>query len=231
MITIGWSEEDVTALRSWRFQPRDPRVHVRMEALYVRSQGVTNGAILRLWKLSHARFPRDLKAYVAGGVEQLKRLDHDRPHRELAHDRTTRAASFQQPPPATVAEAAAKIADVTGRVRQPPQGRQLWRALGRKPLPVGRLPAKAAVEAQEALKKTPGAKGTGSWRWPAHRVFHGCGPLCVRPRCRPRLVFPAAIGHSALGAPAGECLSGPAGDHTRGVDGPASDLDYRRDGV
>ena len=172
MITMGFSEEDVTAWRYWRFQPPDPRVHVRMEALYLRSQGVTNGEILRLWKISKARFPRDLKAYVAGGVEQLKRLDHHRPPSELAHDRTTREASCQQPPPATVAEAAAKIADVTGMVRQPTQGRQFWRALGRKPLQVGMLPAQADVEAQEAFKKKPGAKVTGRWRWPAHRVFH-----------------------------------------------------------
>ena len=45
MIKSGCSEEDVTALRYWRFQHPDPRVHVRMEALYLRSQGVTNGEI------------------------------------------------------------------------------------------------------------------------------------------------------------------------------------------
>jgi transposase len=223
MIQSGLSEEDVTALRYWRFQPPDPRVHVRMEALYVRSPGVTNGEILRLWRISNASFPRDLKAYVAGGVEQLKRLDHDRPQRELANDRTTREAYLPQHPPATVAEAAAPIAEVTGMVRQPTHVRQLLRALGRKPRHVGRIPAKADVDAQEALKKKPGAKVTGSWRWPAPRVFHGCGPRCVRPLLRPRLVLPAALCQSALGAPAGECMSGPEGEHTRGVDGPASD--------
>jgi transposase len=224
MIKSGLSEEDVTALRYWRFQHPDPRVQVRMEALYLRSPGVTNGEILRLWRISNASFPRDLKAYVAGGVEQLKRIDHDRPQRELANDRTTREAYLQQHPPATVAEAAAQIAEVTGMVRQPTQVRQFLRALGRKPRTVGMIPAKADVDAQEALKKKPGAKVTGSWRWPAPRVFHGCGPLCVRPLCRPRLVFPAAICQSALRAPAGECMSGPECDHTRGVDGPASDL-------
>jgi transposase len=223
MIKSGLSEEDVTALRYWRFQHPDPRVHVRMEPLYLRSPGVTNGEILRLWRISNASFPRELKAYVAGGVEQLKRIDHDRPQRELANDRTTREAYLPQHPPATVAEAAAQIAEVTGMVRQPTQVRQLLRALGRKPRHVGMIPAKADVDAQEALKKKPGAQGTGSWRWPAPRVFHGCGPLCVRPLLRPRLVFPAAICQSALGAPAGECIRGPECDHTRGVDGPASD--------
>jgi transposase len=231
MIKRGWSAEDVTALRYGRFQHPDPRVHVRMEALYVRSQGVTKGEIRRLWRLSSASFPRDLKAYVAGGVEPRKRSDHDRPPRELAHDRTTREADLPQHPPATVAEAAAPIAAVTGMVCQPTHVRQWLRALGMKPRHVGMIPAKADVDAQEACKKKPGAKVTGSWRWPAPRVVHGCGPLCVRPLLRPRLVLPAALCQSPRGAPAGEGMSGPEGEHTRGVDGPAADREYRRDGV
>ena len=42
MIKIVFSEADITALRYWRFQHPDPRVQVRMEALYLRSQGVAN---------------------------------------------------------------------------------------------------------------------------------------------------------------------------------------------
>jgi transposase len=172
MIKSGLSEEDVTALRYWRFQHPDPRVQVRMEALYLRSPGVTNGEILRLWRISNASFPRDLKAYVAGGVEQLKRIDHYRPHSELANYRTTLEAYFQQHPPATVAEAAAKIAELTGLVRKPTQVRQYLRALGMKPMNVGMLPAKADVDAQEAFKKKPGAQVRGSWGGPARRLFH-----------------------------------------------------------
>lgn len=171
MSTIIFSDEDITTWRSWRFQHPDPRVQGRMEALSLRSQGVTHGAIRRLWGISKARCHRHLKAYVAGGVEQLKRIDHDRPQRERANHRTTLDASCQPPPPATVAEAAAKIAEVTGLVRKPTQVRQFLRALGRKPMNVGMLPAKADVDAQEAVQKTPGAQVTGSWGWPARRVF------------------------------------------------------------
>jgi hypothetical protein len=230
MITMGLSEEDVTAWRSWRFQPPDPRVHVRLEALYLRSHGVTHGEILRLGRSSHASVPRDLKASVAGGGAPLKRLDHDRPPRALAHSRTPRAASLQPHPPATGAEAAAQSADVTGMVRQPTHVRQFWRALGMQPMPVGLIPATADVDAPEACKQQPGAQVTGSWRWPAHRVFHGGGPRGVRPLWRPRLGLPAALGQRALGAPAGAWMRGPACDHTRGVDGPASDRYDRRAG-
>jgi transposase len=52
-----------------------------------------------------------------------------------------------------VAEAAAKIAELTGIVRKPTQVRQFLQALGMKLRKVGMIPAKADVEAQEAFKK------------------------------------------------------------------------------
>jgi hypothetical protein len=48
--------------------------------------------------------------------------------------------------------AAAKMADLTGIVRQPTQVRQFLNALGMKPRNVGMIPANADVEAQEACK-------------------------------------------------------------------------------
>jgi transposase len=128
-----------------------------MEALYLRSQGVANAEILRLCGISTASFHRYLKAYIAGGITQLKRIDHYRPHSELTNHRTTLEAYFHQHPPATVAEAAANMAELTGIVRKPTQVRQYLRALGMKPMKVGMLPAKADVEAQEAFTKKPGA--------------------------------------------------------------------------
>jgi transposase len=172
MIKIIFTEEDISALRYWRFRHPDPRVQVRMEALYLRSQGVANAEILRLCGISKASFHRYLKAYMAGGITQLKHIDHYRPHSELTNYRTTLEAYFHQHPPATVAEAAAKIAELTGIVRKPTQVRQYLRALGMKPMKVGMLPAKADVEAQEAFKKKPGAQVTGRWGWPARRLFH-----------------------------------------------------------
>src|SRR5262245_11151823 len=90
-------------------------------------------------------------------VEQLKRLEHDRPQSARANHRTTLAAYFPQHPPVTVTDAAAKIAEVTGMVRKATQVRQFLRALGMQPMQVDMLPAKADVEAPEAFKKRPGA--------------------------------------------------------------------------
>jgi len=154
MIKITFSEADIEALRYWRFHHPDPRVQVRMEALYLRSQRVANGDILRLCGISKASFHRYLKAYVTGGIEGLKQIDHYRPHSELAPHRPTLEAYFREHPPATVAEAAAKIAELTGIVRKPTQVRHFLKSLGMQPRRVGMLPAKADVAAQEAFKKT-----------------------------------------------------------------------------
>ena len=153
MIKLHWREEAVEALRYWRFHHPDPRVQVRLEALYLRSQGIANCEILRLCGISKASFHRYLTAYAMGGLEELKRLEHYRPQSALQEHRPTLEGYFQQHPPATVAEAAAKIEALTGIVRKPTQVRQFLGSLGMKPLKVGMIPAKADVEAQERFKK------------------------------------------------------------------------------
>lgn len=153
MIKIAFAEVEIEALRYGRFHHPDPRVQVRLEALYLRSQGVANADIQRLCGISKASFPRFLTIYASEGIEALKRIEHYRPPSELHSHRPTLAAVFAQAPPATVAEAAARIAAVTGIERQPTQVRQFLHSLGMKPLKVGMIPAKADVVAQETFKK------------------------------------------------------------------------------
>ena len=159
MIKITFSEADIAALQYWRFQHPDPRIQVRMEALYLRSQRVPTREIPRLCGISKASFHRYLTAYVTGGIEQLKYLEPRRPRSALHHHRATIEAEFRQCPPATVAESAARIAALTGIAGKPTQVRQLMQVLGMQPRKVGMLPAKADVAVQEAFKKTVWSSG------------------------------------------------------------------------
>jgi transposase len=159
MITINFSDADLAALQYWRFHHPDPRVQVRMEALYLRSQGVANRDIPRLCGISKASFHRYLTAYATGGIEQLQHFEPRRPRSLLHRHRPTIEADFQQRPPATVAEAVARIEALTGITRRPTQVRQFLKALGMRPRKVGMIPAKADVEAQEAFKKTAWNRG------------------------------------------------------------------------
>ena len=159
MIHITFRETDMEALRYWRFHHPDPRIQVRMEAIYVRSQRVANGDIPRRCGIANASFHRYLPAYVSGGLEPLKHLEPHRPRRALHRHRATLEAEFRQQPPATVAEAAARIAALTGLARQPTQVRQCFNVLGMRPRRVGVLPAKADVAAQEAFQKRRWRRG------------------------------------------------------------------------
>lgn len=153
MIKIEFSQEAIEALQYWRFHYPVPRVQVRMEAIYLRSQGMKVIDIIRLCGISKASFYTYFNAYVTGGIEKLKEIDHYRPQSELVKHRTTVEAYFREYPPATVAEAAAKIKDLTGIERKPTQVRHFLKSLGMKPRKVGMIPAKANVEAQEEFKK------------------------------------------------------------------------------
>lgn len=59
-----------------------------------------------------------------------------------------------QHPPTTVAEAAEKIAELTGVRRKPTQVRQFLKHLGMKPRKVAAIPAKADVQVQREFKET-----------------------------------------------------------------------------
>jgi hypothetical protein len=121
MRKITLSEAELAAWRHWRFSHPDPRIPMRMEALSLRSQGVPHRDILRLCGSSHASFPRSLTASVRGGREPLQHRE-PRPLRRARHrHRQPIEADFQQRPPATVAEAAAKSEALTGSARKPPQ--------------------------------------------------------------------------------------------------------------
>jgi hypothetical protein len=62
MINITFRETDIEALRYWRFHHPDPRIQVRMEAIYLRRQRVANRDIPRRCGMSKASFHRDLHA-------------------------------------------------------------------------------------------------------------------------------------------------------------------------
>ena len=70
MLKITCRETDIEALRYWRFHHPDPRIQVRMEAIYLRSQRVANRDIPRLCGMSQASFHRYRHAYVTGIARQ-----------------------------------------------------------------------------------------------------------------------------------------------------------------
>lgn len=153
MLKLAFTPEIIEALRHERFHHPHPRVQRKMEALYLKSQGLSGAEIQRLCAISKATYSRYLQEYRTGGLEQLKALTFSPRAGALQEYRGTLEAYLVAHPPATVAEAQATIAALTGIQRGPTQVRRFLHALGMKPRKVAPIPAKADVDAQEAFKK------------------------------------------------------------------------------
>ena len=152
MDKIEFTTAERESLHYWRFHHPHPQVQRKMEALYLKSQGLAPGEIRRLCAISTTTFYRYLHAYREGGIEKLTEVPLPRRRSQLADYRASIEADLRQRPPASVAEAAARIAALTGLQRGPTQVRQFLKSLGMKPRKVGQIPAKADVTVQEAFK-------------------------------------------------------------------------------
>ena len=110
------------ALHYWRFHHPHPRVRRKMEALYLKSQGLAPEAISRLCAISKPTLYRYLHAYREGGIAKLQEVPFHRRQGQLAAYRTSIEADLRQRPSARVAEAAVRIAALTGLRRGPAPG-------------------------------------------------------------------------------------------------------------
>lgn len=149
MIKITFSESDVQVLQEQRFVHSQPHVRVKMEVLYLKSQGVAHQDIARWCGLSTNTVRRYFSQYQEGGLERVQEETRYRPHSALQVHREQLLEEFTARPPATVAEAATRIKQLCGIQRAPTQVRTFLKTLGFKCLKVGSIPAKADPARQE----------------------------------------------------------------------------------
>jgi Homeodomain-like domain len=74
MIDIDFTPEDIEALHHERFHHPHPPVQEKMEAVYLKSQGLLHKEICRLSRTSENTLRSYLRHFQEGGVERLKRL-------------------------------------------------------------------------------------------------------------------------------------------------------------
>jgi transposase len=153
MLRLAVSEADQQALNYERYHHPHPRVRQRMEALWLKSQGLPHQQIAHLCHISGNTLRAYLKAYQSGGVPALKVLPFHRPESAFAKHRATIEAHLRAHPPQTINEAVAVLEELTGIGRSPTQVRVFLNHLGVKRLKVGLLPAKADAEEQGDYQK------------------------------------------------------------------------------
>ena len=154
MVKLEFTAAEQDQLHYERYHHPHPRVQRKMEALWLKSQGVAHRQISRLTGISSTTLTSYLRAYQADGIEGLKAVNFRRPQSELAAHQETLEAHFRQHPPASVKQAMATIETLTGVRRSPDRVRLFLKRMGMKCRKVGVIPAKADVAAQEAFKTT-----------------------------------------------------------------------------
>jgi transposase len=153
MIRIDFTPEEIKALDYQRYHHPHPKVQRKMEALWLKSQGLPHHQISRLTGISLNTLRAYLRQYQTGGIQTLKQLNYHPAQSELACHKQTIEDDFKEHPPATIKEAAERIYQLTGIRRSETRVRLFLKSIGIKRMKVGHIPAKADVEAQEAFKK------------------------------------------------------------------------------
>jgi transposase len=160
-----YSEADKQALHYERYHHPHPRVQQRMEALWLKSQGLPHHQIAQLCAISANTLRSYLKLYHTGGVEALKHLNFHCPQSLLSAHQDTIEAQGRAHPPQTINEAVAMLETLTGIRRSPTQVRLFLKHLGLQRRKVGVLPAKGDPEVQEEYQKKVGATLSRSASW------------------------------------------------------------------
>lgn len=152
MIKIAFSEQDIQQIKYLRDRHPHPRVRRRMDALWLKSQGLAHKEICRIVGISNTTLCKYLRMFLHGGVEKLKELNFCVPTSELEEHRHRLEVYFREHPPASIKEAMAKIEELTGIKRSAGAIGRFLRSLGMSPRKVGTVPSKADPQEQEEWK-------------------------------------------------------------------------------
>ena len=157
MIRIEFSDEEIQQLSYERYHHPHPQVQKKMEVLYLKSQGLAHQEIRRLCQISKTTLVSYLRQYEQRGIEGLKQLNYKGHPSQLNEHADTLEHYFREHPPRTVAEAQAKIEQLTGIKRSPSQIRAFLHRIGMRCRKVGFVPGKSAdpdkIEAQEQFRQ------------------------------------------------------------------------------
>ena len=111
---LTFTDTDRADLAHDRYHHPCPRVQQRMEVLWLVSQGETQRHAAALAGVSHATAERYIATYRREGVAGLRASRWVKPTSALRPHADALAAEFRDRPPHTLAEAADRIATLTG---------------------------------------------------------------------------------------------------------------------
>jgi hypothetical protein len=153
MIRINFTAEEQQALQYERFHYPDPRIQVKMEALWLKSRGLDHAQIAKLTGMSTRTIQRYLNEYRQGGLERIKENRYVGPISALEQHAIVLKEYFEKHPPASVKEAQHAIEQQTGVRREESQVRAFLHRLGMRCRQVGTVPGKLTEEQQAEQRR------------------------------------------------------------------------------
>ena len=163
MARVIFTPEEIDRLFEERFVHPHPLIQKRLEALYLKSQGMKHSQICRLLRISRASISNWLKAYKEGGIERAKKLNYRKKWGDLTSHQEAVEEHFHTNPPRSVQEAMRAIKELTGLDRKRTSVYRFLKIMGLSYRKTGIVPGKADPQRQEEFKKKSSSR---SWRKP-----------------------------------------------------------------
>jgi len=158
MLRVIIKEEDKAVFACERYEHIHPRVCQRMDALHLKSKGLSNNQICDILGVCSNTLLGYFKMYNTGGVDELRKIKFNRPQSHLVAYKESLEKYFTENPPSSISEAASKIKEMTGIERKETQVRKFLKSIGFRCLQVGVVPAKALTEEKKTSKRNTWTK-------------------------------------------------------------------------
>jgi transposase len=129
---VQLSEDEQRIVHEERMQHPNLRVRQKMWVLWLLHCGITREKAAEIAGISRATVQRYVEAFREGGLEGLRRWGGTGPVSEMAAYRDLLRESFEKEPVATIAQACARVEQLTGLRRGPTQVRRFLKKLGLK---------------------------------------------------------------------------------------------------
>ena len=102
MLQVNIKEEDRAIFAIERYEHIHPRVCKRMDALHLKSKGLPNHQICNILDICLNTLLGYFRMYNAGGVEELRKLNFNRPQSQLVAHKDSLEEYFADNPPYTI---------------------------------------------------------------------------------------------------------------------------------
>lgn len=157
---LEFTRDVLDEIRRDRFAHPDPMIQQRMEVLWLKAYGEKQERIAERSGVSRTTVHRIIGRYLEGGLTAIRALNWNIPQSKLAPYQLTLETEFRLRPPSTVAEACARIEQITGIRRSPTLVRRFlrerlglrWRKTGAVPLPPRKSVAEHTAQQADFLK-------------------------------------------------------------------------------